>query len=165
LVPPSKDRNLIDYKWVYKIKRKADGSIDRYKAHLVVKGFKQRYTIDYDDTFNPVVKFATICLILSVTVSQCWSLRQLDVQNVFLHCVLEEDVYMRQPPGFIDPSKPHYHCKLAQSIVWIKTSPTHLVFSPQSQITSFGFYSIKGRYFFVYLSVKLCHNISSCLCG
>jgi hypothetical protein len=95
LVPPSEDRNLIDYKWVYKIKRKVDGSIDRYKAHLVVKGFKQRYTIDYDDTFNPVVKFATICLILSVIVSQCWSLRQLNVQNMFLHCVLEEDVYMR----------------------------------------------------------------------
>jgi hypothetical protein len=70
LVPPSEDRNLIDYRWVYKIKRKADGSIDRYKTRLIAKGFKQRYDIDYDDTFSPVVKFATIHLILSVAISQ-----------------------------------------------------------------------------------------------
>jgi hypothetical protein len=66
---------LIDCKWVYKVKRKTDGSIDRYKSHLVAKGFKQRHGIDYDDTFNHVVKFATIQLVLSLTVSQGWSLR------------------------------------------------------------------------------------------
>jgi hypothetical protein len=66
---------LIDCKWVYKVKHKVDGSIDRYKAHLVAKGFKQRYVIDYDDTFSHVVKFATIQLVLSLAVSQGWSLR------------------------------------------------------------------------------------------
>jgi hypothetical protein len=66
---------LIDCKWVYKVKHKVDGSIDRYKAHLVAKGFKQRYGIDYDDTFSHVVKFATIQLVLSLAVSQGWSLR------------------------------------------------------------------------------------------
>jgi hypothetical protein len=61
--------------WVYKIERKADGSIDRYKARLVAKGFKQRYGIDYEDSFSPVVKAATIRLVLSVVVSRGWSLR------------------------------------------------------------------------------------------
>jgi hypothetical protein len=78
LVPPEGIKNVIDCKWVYKVKRKADGSFDRNKARLVAKGFKQRYGIDYEDTFNPVVKAATIKIILSIAVSRGWTLRQLD---------------------------------------------------------------------------------------
>ena len=74
LVPPPKGKNIIDCKWVYKIKRKADGTI-RYKAQLVAKGFKQRYGIDYEDTFSPVVKASIIRLVLSIAVSRGWSLR------------------------------------------------------------------------------------------
>jgi hypothetical protein len=66
---------VIDCKWVYKIMRKSDGSIDRYKGILVAKGFKQRYDVDYEDTFSPVVKSVTIWLIVSMTVSRGWSLR------------------------------------------------------------------------------------------
>jgi hypothetical protein len=79
LVPNSEGKILIDCKWVYKVKRRADGSIDRYKARLVAKGFKQRYVIDYEDTFSHVVKIATVRLVLSIAVSRGWCLRQLDV--------------------------------------------------------------------------------------
>lgn len=67
---------------------------------MVAKGFKQRYTNDYDDTFSLVVKFVTIHLVLSIVVSQGWNLSQLDMQNAFLHGVMEKEVYMKQPPGY-----------------------------------------------------------------
>lgn len=70
LVPPSHGKNVIDCKWVYKIKRKSNGSLDRYKARLVAKGFKQRYVIDYEDTFSLVVKATTIRSVLSIVVFQ-----------------------------------------------------------------------------------------------
>ena len=68
------NNNIIDCKWIFKIKKKSDGSIERYKARLVAKGFKQRYGIDYEDTFSPVVKVATIHLVLSIAVSRGWTL-------------------------------------------------------------------------------------------
>jgi hypothetical protein len=70
LVPPSSGNNLIDCKWVYRIKKNVDGTIQRYKARLVAKGFKQHYGIDYEDTFSHVVKAATICLVLALSVSR-----------------------------------------------------------------------------------------------
>lgn len=123
VVPPQKGTNLIDYKWVYKIKRNSDGSVDRYKAWLVAKGFKQCYGLDYEDTFIPVVKAATIRIILSIAVSKSWGMRQLDVKNTFLHGVLEEDVFMKQPPRYVDPRSPHLVCKLDKALYGLKQAP------------------------------------------
>ena len=144
LVPLKSGKNLIDCKWVYKVKRKADGSIDRYRARLVAKGFKQRYGIDYEDTFSPVVKAATICLILSIAVSNRWSLRQLDVQNTFLHGVLEEEVYMRQPPGYVDQTRPHWVCKLDKALYGPKQAPRAWYACLCGKLEALGFVSSKG---------------------
>ncbi len=106
------------------MKRKADGGgLDRYKARLVAKGFKQSYEIDYEDTFNPIVKAATIRIVLSLAVSKGWSLRQLDVKNVFLHGVLEEEVYMNQLPGYEKKSLYNYVCKLDKDLYGLKHAP------------------------------------------
>jgi histone deacetylase 1/2 len=133
---------VIDCKWVYKVKRKADGTIDRYKARLVAKGFKQQYGIDYEETFSPVVKSATIRVVLSLAVSRGWNLRQLDVKNAFLHGVLEEEVYMRQPPGY--ESRLGYVCKLDKALYGLKQAPRAWYFCLSSKLQSIGFSASKA---------------------
>jgi histone deacetylase 1/2 len=123
LIPPQKGTNVIDSKWVWKIKYKADGSLDKYKARLVAKSYKQRHGIDYEDTFSPVVKPATIRVVLSLAVSQGWSLHQLDVSNAFLHCHLEGVAYMKQPLGYEDKTLPGYVCKLDKALYGLKQAP------------------------------------------
>jgi hypothetical protein len=145
LVPSQPGRNLIDCKWVYKIKYKVDGSIDRYKAHIVAKGFKQHLSIDYDDTFNPVVKPAIIHLILSLATSQDWDLRQVDVKNVFLHSIMEDEVYMKQPLGFSSSEFLSYHCKMDKALYGLKHAP-HAWYSRLSdKLQSLGFSPSKAN--------------------
>lgn len=81
LVPLPGDRKIIGSKWVFRIKLKPNGEIDRYKARLVAQGYTQAYDIDYFETFSPVVKPATIRIVLSLAISHGWSVRQLDVHN------------------------------------------------------------------------------------
>jgi histone deacetylase 1/2 len=123
LVPCPPGQNIIGSRWVFKVKHKADGSVDKFKARLVAQGFTQRYSVDDLDTFSPVVKPATIRLVLAIAMPRDWSVRQLDISNAFLHGVLEETAYMRQPPGFEDPQHPDYVCKLHKSIYGQKQSP------------------------------------------
>ena len=139
LVPATPSINLVGRKWVYKLKLHSDGSIARYKAHLVAKGFHQQPGIDYIETFSPVVKLATIRLILTIAVSFRWSLRQFDISNAFLHGFLKEEVFMQQPPGYVDSHFPSHVCKLHKSLYGLKQDPRAWFDRFTSQLLHLGF--------------------------
>ena len=139
LVPKPLHTNIVGNKWVFKVKRNPDGTIERCKARLVAKGYNQVEGIDYEATFSPVIKSQTIRIILSLAVSHKWEMRQLDISNAFLHGYLEETVYMSQPPGFTDPRCPSYVCKLNKSIYGLKQAPRAWFQRLSAYLVSIGF--------------------------
>jgi hypothetical protein len=123
LVPLPKGRKPVGSKWVFKIKENADGSIERYKARIVAQGFSQKPHLDYTETFAPVTKFASLRTILAIAAIEDLELHHMDVSSAFLNGDLQEDIYMVQPEGFVEPGKEHMVCHLKKSLYGLKQSP------------------------------------------
>lgn len=139
LVPSNPSQNLVTCRWIYTTKYFANGEEDRPKARLVARGHTQQYGVDYSETFNPVIKSTTIRLVLDIAVPQGWQLKQLDVNNAFLQGELQEEVYMTQPPGFVDTDRPHHVCKLKKSIYGLKQAPRAWYLSLKKHLLDIGF--------------------------
>ncbi|KAJ0779315.1 putative RNA-directed DNA polymerase [Helianthus annuus] len=141
LVPRPTDRPIIRCMWLFRHKFRSDGSLERYKARLVVNGNSQTVGVDCEETFSPVVKPATIRTVLSLAVSKSWPIHQLHVKNAFLHGTLNETVFMHQPPGFVDRRCPDFVCRLKKSLYGLKQAPRAWYTRFATFITSHGFKS------------------------
>jgi hypothetical protein len=123
LVQLPRGKKTAGFKWVFTMKQNPEGKVERYKARLVAKGYSQTYGIDYDEIFALVTKMSTVRTLISCAVNFGWPLHQLDVKNVFLHGDLEEEVYMKIPPGFANNQTSEKVCKLKKSLYGLKQSP------------------------------------------
>lgn len=123
LVPRTPKLNVLNCKWVYRLKHDENGNVTCYKARLVANEMRQIHNINVQDTYASVIKPSTIRIVLSLAVSKGWDLRQLDVSNAFLHNVLEEDVFMNQPPSFLNKNFPTHVFHLQKSLYGLKQSP------------------------------------------
>ena len=117
------DANVVSCKWVYLLKYNPDGSIARYKARLMARGFSQAYGLDYHETFSPVARLSSIRVLFSIALDQSWPLHQLDVSNAFLYGDLDEQVFMEQLPGYVAQGESSEVCLLKKAIYGLKQSP------------------------------------------
>lgn len=114
---------MVTGKWIFRHKFNVDGSLARYKACWIVRGFTQCEGVDYDEPFSPVVKPAMIRVVLSLATLQSWPIHQLNVKNAVLHGDLHETVYCSQPAGFVDSSHPYHGCLLHKFLHVLKQAP------------------------------------------
>ena len=134
-----KGRKAISCKWVLRIKRDAKGSVVKYKARLCVRGFTQKYGIDYTETFASVAKMPSLRVVLALAAYNDWELHHMDVTTAFLNADLEEEIYMQQPEGYVEAGKEHLVCKLNKSLYGLKQAPRAWYFKLHAELVRLGF--------------------------
>nr|GEZ95636.1 ribonuclease H-like domain-containing protein [Tanacetum cinerariifolium] len=144
LVELLEGRKAIRSKWMYKIKFRSSGEIDRYKARLVTQDFRQKEGIDYDETFSPVIKMVIVRFLSNIVVSMSWHVFQLDENNAFLYGDLEEIVYMKPPEGYF-PSD-NKVCRLKKSLYGLKLASRQWNTKLTSTLIENGFSQSKSDY-------------------
>lgn len=123
LVQLPESRKTLGVKWVYRTKLKQNGEVEKYKARLVVKGYKQKYGVDYEEIFAPVTRLETVRLLLALAAQNDWKVHQMDVKSAFLNGYLEEEIYVEQPPGYVKIGEENKVCRLKKTLYGLKQAP------------------------------------------
>jgi hypothetical protein len=145
LVELPNDRKAVENKWIFKKKTDADGNVTVYKARLVAKGFRQIQGIDYDETFSPVAMLKSVRIMLAIAAFFDYEIWQMDVKTAFLNGNIEEELYMVQPKGFVDPKDADKVCKLQRSIYGLKQASRSWNLRFDEVIKGFGFVKTYGE--------------------
>ncbi|WVZ15405.1 hypothetical protein V8G54_012971 [Vigna mungo] len=139
LVDRPQDRKVIGVKWVFKTKLNADGLINKHKARLVVKGYAQIFGVDYSNTFAHVARLDTIRLLLAIAAQKSWKVFHLDVKSAFLNGILQEEIYVEQPQGFVKESEGDTVYLLKKALYGLKQAPRAWYSKIDEYLLNFGF--------------------------
>jgi len=131
-------KQAIGCRWVYKVKYKASGEVERFKARLVAKGYNQRAGIDFKKTFSPMVKMKTVGTVLATAARKKWYIHQMDVYNAFLNGDLTDEIYMDLPQGFASQGE-NKVCRLVKSLYGLKQAPRQWNTKLSEALVRFGF--------------------------
>ncbi|KAJ9545264.1 hypothetical protein OSB04_024971 [Centaurea solstitialis] len=143
LVPRPRKRTIIGSKWIFRNKLDEIGTIIRNKARLVAQGYRQEEGNDYDETFAPVARLEAIRLFLAFAAHMNFKVYQMDIKNAFLNGKLNEEVYVAQPPGFVDPKFPDHVYKLNKALYGLKQAPRAWYDTLSTFLLSKGF--VRGK--------------------
>jgi hypothetical protein len=123
LVDRPQHKKAIGVKWIFRTKMNSDGSMNKYKARLVVKGYAQMFGVDFSETFAPVAKMDTIRMLLAFAAQKGWTLHQMDVKSAFLNGYLEEEIFVEQPEGFSVAGQENQVYQLKKALYGLKQAP------------------------------------------
>src|SRR3954454_6554294 len=138
-------RKAVENKWIFKKKTDANGNVTVYKSRLVAKGFRQIQGVDYDETFSPVAKLKSVRILLAIAAYYNYEIWHMDVKTAFLNGDIDEELYMMQPKGFVDPKDANKVCKLQRSIYGLKQASRSWNQRFDKVIKSFGFIQTYGE--------------------
>jgi hypothetical protein len=143
LVKRPRHARVLQSRWVYKIKTAVDGSVTRFKARLVIKGYTQREGIDFNETFAPVCRYEAIRMLLSLTAAKDLKAHMFDFETAFLQTEITGDVYMEQPDGY--KVGKDLVCKLNKSLYGLKQSPRAWYSTPHAKLERMGFRALNSE--------------------
>jgi hypothetical protein len=139
VVPRHEGKSVVTSKWLYKLKHAADGSIEKYKARFMARGFSQVEGVDYDETFASVARYTSIRVVISIAAEMGWKIHQMDVKTIFLNGLIEEEVYIEQPLGFEVHGRKSYVCRLKKALYRLKQAPRAWYLRIDAYLQQLGF--------------------------